>query len=331
MTVLILGGAGYVGSHATAEFLVRGYDVAVVDNLSTGHRAAVSDKARFYEGDIRDKAFLTDVFTKESDIEGIMHFCVYSLTRKSIYQPLLQYTLVDKSKKLIMCFEKHVGGAMLLLDVMHQFDVKHLVFSSTAGTFPIPRASPITGITPRNRIKSDLTLGKLMAWETAATDMTFVILRYFNVAGAKHYGITGDLMPDILQVALGQRDKVTIYGDDYHTEDGTCVRDYIGMSDLIEAHIKALEHLKAGGQPDIFNLGTRTGYSNLQVLETARQVIGHAIPAEIGPRQPGEPDTIVVNSNKASKLLDWKPTESLTDIISNAWQWCQKYPHDYRN
>lgn len=331
MTVLILGGAGYIGSHATDEFLARGYDVAVVDNLSTGHRAAVSDKARFYEGDIRDKAFLTDVFTKESDIEGIMHFCAYSLTRKSIYQPLLQYTLVDKSKKLLMCFEKHVGGAMLLLDVMHQFDVKHLVFSSTAGTFPIPKAPPINEIAPRNRIKSDLTLGELMIRETAATDMTFVSLRYFNVAGAKHYGITGDLMPDILQVALGQRDKVMIYGDDYPTKDGTCVRDYIGMTDLIDAYIKSLEYLKAGGKSYIFDLGTKTGYSNLQVLKTARQVTGHALPSKIGPRQPGEPDIMIVDSRKAHKILGWKPTESLTDSISNAWQWCQKYPHNYRN
>ena len=338
MTVLILGGAGYVGSHATDEFLARGYDVAVVDNLSTGHRAAVSDKARFYEGDIRDKAFLTDVFTKESDIEGVMHFCAYSLIRKSIYQPLMHYTLVDKSKKLLMCFENHVGGAMLLLDVMHQFDVKHIVFSSTAGTYPIPKAPPINEIAPRNRIKSDLTLGELMIRETAATDMTYVALRYFNVAGAKHDGSIGEahknethLIPIILQVALGQRDKVMIYGDDYQTEDGTCVRDYIGMTDLIEAHIKALEHLKAGGQSDTFNLGTRTGYSNLQVLETARQVTGHAIPAEIGPRRIGDPDALVANSNKADKLLDWRPTESLTDIISNAWQWHQKHPHGYRN
>lgn len=329
MTVLILGGAGYVGSHATAEFLARGYDVAVVDNLSTGHRAAVSDKARFYEGDIRDKAFLTYVFTKESNIEGVMHFCAYSLVGESMTKPL-------------MYFENNVGGAMTLLDVMQDFDVKHIVFSSTAATFGMPEDMPITETTPQNPInpygESKLIMEKMMAWQASATDMTYVALRYFNVAGAKHDGSIGEahknethLIPIILQVALGQRDKVMIYGDNYQTEDGTCVRDYIGMSDLIEAHIKALEHLKAGGQSDTFNLGTRTGYSNLQVLETARQVTGHAIPAEIGPRRIGDPDALVANSNKADKLLDWKPTESLTDIISNAWQWHQKHPHGYRN
>ena len=329
MTVLILGGAGYIGSHATDEFLARGYDVAVVDNLSTGHRAAVSDKARFYQGDIRDKAFLTDVFTQEKNIEGVMHFCAYSLVSESMTKPL-------------MYFENNVGGAMTLLEVMQDFDVKHIIFSSTAATFGMPEVMPITENTPQKPInpygESKLIMEKMMAWQASATDMTYVALRYFNVAGAKHDGSIGEahknethLIPIILQVALGQRDKVMIYGDDYQTEDGTCVRDYIGMTDLIEAHIKALEHLKAGGQSDTFNLGTRTGYSNLQVLETARQVTGHAIPAEIGPRRIGDPDALVANSNKADKLLDWRPTESLTDIISNAWQWHQKHPHGYRN
>ncbi len=259
MTVLILGGAGYIGSHATDEFLARGYDVAVVDNLSTGHRAAVADKARFYQGDIRDKAFLTDVFTQEKNIEGVMHFCAYSLVSESMSKPL-------------MYFENNVGGAMTLLDVMQDFDVKHIVFSSTAATFGIPEEMPITEKTPQNPInpygESKLIMEKMMAWQASATDMTYVALRYFNVAGAKHDGSIGEahknethLIPIILQVALGQRDKIMIYGDDYQTEDGTCVRDYIGMTDLIDAHIKSLEYLKAGGQSDAFNLGTKTGYS----------------------------------------------------------------------
>lgn len=202
-----------------------------------------------------------------------------------------------------MYFENNVGGAMTLLDVMQDFDVKHIVFSSTA-TFGIPEEMPITEKTPQNPInpygESKLIMEKMMAWQAAATDMTYVTLRYFNVAGAKHDGSIGEahknethLIPIILQVALGQRDKIMIYGDDYQTEDGTCVRDYIGMTDLIDAHIKSLEYLKAGGQSDAFNLGTKTGYSNLQVLETARQVTGQAIASEIGPRRIGDPDALI--------------------------------------
>ena len=329
MTVLILGGAGYIGSHATDEFLARGYDVAVVDNLSTGHRAAVADKVRFYEGDIRDKAFLSDVFTKEKNIEGVMHFCAYSLVGESMTKPL-------------MYFENNVGGAMTLLEVMQNFEVKHIVFSSTAATFGIPEEMPITEKTPQKPInpygESKLIMEKMMAWQAAATSMTYVALRYFNVAGAKHDGSIGEahknethLIPIILQVALGQRDKIMIYGDDYKTEDGTCVRDYIGMTDLIDAHIKALEYLKSGGQSDAFNLGTKTGYSNLQVLETARQVTGHAIPAEMGPRRVGDPDALVADSSKAQEILAWTPTEKLADIIQNAWTWHQKHPNGYED
>lgn len=168
--------------------------------------------------------------------------------------------------------------------------------------------------------------------------MTYVALRYFNVAGAKHDGSIGEahknethLIPIILQVALGQRDKIMIYGDDYQTEDGTCVRDYIGMTDLIDAHIKSLEYLKAGGQSDAFNLGTKTGYSNLQVLETARQVTGHAIASEIGPRRIGDPDALIADSSKAQEILAWTPTEKLADIIKNAWTWHQNHPHGYED
>jgi UDP-glucose 4-epimerase len=329
MTVLILGGAGYIGSHATDEFLARGYDVAVVDNLSTGHRAAVADKARFYQGDIRDKAFLTDVFTQEKNIEGVMHFCAYSLVGESMTKPL-------------MYFENNVGGAMTLLEVIQAFEVQHIVFSSTAATFGIPEEMPITEKTPQKPInpygESKLIMEKMMAWQAAATDMTYVALRYFNVAGAKHDGSIGEahknethLIPIILQVALGQREKIMIYGDDYQTQDGTCVRDYIGMTDLIDAHIKSLEYLKAGGQSDAFNLGTKTGYSNLQVLETARQVTGHAIPSEIGPRRIGDPDALVADSSKAQEILAWTPKEKLADIIQNAWTWHQNHPHGYED
>lgn len=327
MTVLVLGGAGYIGSHATDELLKRGYDVAVVDNLSTGHLAAVPDKVRFYQGDIRDKAFLSDVFTQEKTIEGVMHFCAYSLVGESMTKPL-------------MYFENNVGGAITLLEVMQDFGVKHIVFSSTAATFGMPETMPITEKTPQKPInpygESKLIMEKMMAWQSAATDMTYVALRYFNVAGAKHDGSIGEahknethLIPIILQVALGQREQITIYGDDYQTADGTCIRDYIGMTDLIDAHVKALEYLKAGGQSEAFNLGTKTGYSNLEVLEAARQVTGHAIPATIGPRRIGDPDALIADSQKAQEVLSWTPSESLTSIIESAWRWHQNHPDGY--
>lgn len=327
MTVLVLGGAGYIGSHATDELLKRGYDVAVVDNLSTGHFAAVPDKVRFYQGDIRDKAFLSDVFTQEKTIEGVMHFCAYSLVGESMTKPL-------------MYFENNVGGAITLLEVMQDFGIKHIVFSSTAATFGMPETMPITEKTPQKPInpygESKLIMEKMMAWQSAATDMTYVALRYFNVAGAKHDGSIGEahknethLIPIILQVALGQREQITIYGDDYQTADGTCIRDYIGMTDLIDAHVKALEYLKAGGQSEAFNLGTKTGYSNLEVLETARQVTGHAIPATIGPRRIGDPDALIADSQKAQEVLSWTPSESLTSIIESAWRWHQNHPDGY--
>lgn len=327
MTVLVLGGAGYIGSHATDELLKRGYDVAVVDNLSTGHLAAVPDKVRFYQGDIRDKAFLTEVFTQEKTIEGVMHFCAYSLVGESMTKPL-------------MYFENNVGGAITLLEVMQDFGVKHIVFSSTAATFGMPETMPITEKTPQKPInpygESKLIMEKMMAWQSASTDMTYVALRYFNVAGAKYDGSIGEahknethLIPIILQVALGQREQITIYGDDYQTADGTCIRDYIGMTDLIDAHVKALEYLKAGGQSEAFNLGTKTGYSNLQVLETARQVTGHAIPATIGSRRIGDPDALIADSQKAQEVLGWTPSESLTSIIESAWRWHQNHPDGY--
>ena len=329
MTVLILGGAGYIGSHATDEFLARGYDVAVVDNLSTGHRAAVSDKARFYQGDIRDKAFLTDVFTQEKNIEGVMHFCAYSLVSESMTKPL-------------MYFENNVGGAMTLLEVMQDFDVKHIVFSSTAATFGIPEEMPITEKTPQKPInpygESKLIMEKMMAWQAAATSMTYVALRYFNVAGAKLDATIGEdhdpethLIPIILQTALGQREYLGIYGEDYETPDGTCIRDYVYIEDLIAAHILALKYLQKGNESNIFNLGSNTGYSVKEMLEAAREVTGKEIPAKVLPRRIGDPSKLVASSEKAKMILGWQPqTTEIKQIIKTAWDWHVSHPKGYQ-
>lgn len=327
MTVLVLGGAGYVGSHAVSTLIEQGYDVAVVDNLVTGHREAVPDTVRFYKGDVRDKLFLDTVFTLERKIEGVMHFCAYSLVGESMQHPT-------------MYFDNNVGGCITILEAMTKYDVKHIIFSSTAATYGAPESSPISETTPQNPInpygESKLIMEKIMKWQTAATDMTYVALRYFNVAGAKCDGSIGEahknethLIPIILQVALGQRDEITIYGDDYHTADGTCVRDYIDMADLIAAHIKALEYLKSGGVSEQVNLGSSKGYSNLEVLEMARKVTGHPIPCRIGERRVGDPDALVADSSKANTVLGWSVTHDLEHIITNAWKWHQGHPKGY--
>ena len=305
------------------EFLARGYDVAVVDNLSTGHRAAVADKARFYEGDIRDKDFLADVFTKESDIEGVMHFCAYSLVGESMEKPL-------------MYFENNVGGAMTLLDVMHQFDVKHIVFSSTAATFGIPEVSPITETTPQNPInpygESKLIMEKMMKWTDIAHGLKYVALRYFNACGAHESGMIGEahapethLIPLILQVPLGKREFISIFGDDYDTADGTCIRDYIHVCDLAEAHILAMQYLVNGGESTICNLGNGEGFSVLEMIEAAREVTNHPIPAIISPRRAGDPAKLIASSQKAQEILGWKPQiTELEDIVESAWNWHKK-------
>lgn len=327
MTVLVLGGAGYVGSHAVMMLQEKGYDVAVVDNLVTGHRKAVPDDVRFYEGDVRDRSFMEKVFTTEKKIEGLMHFCAYSLVGESM-------------KKPAMYFDNNVGGCITILEMMEEFNVKHIVFSSTAATFGIPKESPISERTPQAPInpygESKLIMEKMMHWQSQATEMTYVALRYFNVAGASNDGHIGEahknethLIPIILQVALGQRETITIYGDDYNTPDGTCVRDYIDMEDLINAHIKALEYLKAGGKSDQFNLGSSKGYSNLEVLETARKVTQKEIPSQMGARRPGDPDSLVADSTKAGEILDWHVENDLEHIIKNAWNWHSGHPNGY--
>ncbi|MDR1013011.1 MAG: UDP-glucose 4-epimerase GalE [Lactobacillales bacterium] len=329
MTVLVLGGAGYIGSHATAALIERRYDVAVVDNLATGHHASLDSRARFYRGDIRDIDFMHQVFTKEKQLEGVMHFAAFSLVGESIKQPL-KY------------FNNNVYGAQVMLEVMQKFAVKHIVFSSTAATYGIPKKLPITEKMSTNPInpygQSKLMMEMMMKWQAQARQITYVSLRYFNVAGAKADGSIGEahqcethLIPIILQVALKQRVEVMIYGDDYKTFDGTNIRDYIHVEDLIDAHIRALEYLKQGGKSDIFNLGSANGYSNQEVLEAARKVTGYRIPAKIGARRPGDPDSLVASAKKAKEVLGWKAQfTSIKDIIASAWKWHKSHPDGYK-
>ena len=329
MAILVLGGAGYIGSHAVDQLVNKGYEVVVVDSLFTGHKAAVHEKAKFYEGDIRDKAFLNNVFEQEA-IDGVMHFAAFSLVGESVEKPL-KY------------FNNNVYGMQVLLEAMKDHDVKHIVFSSTAATYGEPEVVPISEDMPTNPKnpygESKLMMEKMMKWCDNAYGMKYVALRYFNVAGAKaDASIAEDhdpethLVPIILQVALGQRDSLKIFGDDYATPDGTCIRDYVQVEDLIAAHILALEYLKAGNPSDAFNLGSNDGYSVKEMLEAARAVTGKEIPAEVVPRRAGDPAQLVAASEKARSVLGWKPAYTdIKDIIRTAWNWHVSHPHGYED
>ncbi|ARW22877.1 UDP-glucose 4-epimerase GalE [Levilactobacillus brevis] len=329
MTVLVLGGAGYIGSHAVDRLVEKGYDVAVVDNLVTGHRAAVNAKARFYEGDVRDQAFLDGVFDKE-DVEGVIHFAAFSVVPESMKKPL-KY------------FDNNTAGMVSLLEVMNKHNVKKIVFSSTAATYGEPKQIPIKETDPQVPTnpygESKLMMEKIMRWSDEAYGIKFVALRYFNVAGAKEDGSIGEdhhpethLVPIILEVAAGERDQLAIFGDDYPTKDGTNVRDYVHVVDLADAHILALEYLKAGHDSDAFNLGSSTGFSNKEMLEAARKVTGKEIPAKMAPRRAGDPSTLIAASDKARKTLNWQPRfDNVEDIIRTAWNWKQTHPAGYND
>ncbi|AMY06479.1 UDP-glucose 4-epimerase GalE [Staphylococcus condimenti] len=329
MSVLVLGGAGYIGSHAADQLIEQGYDVAVVDNLGTGHRQAVPEAARFYEGDIRDKAFLNDVFEQEK-VEGVFHFCAYSLVGESVEKPL-EY------------FNNNVYGMQVLLEVMKAHNVNEIIFSSTAAVYGEPETIPIQEDAPKAPTnpygESKLMMEKMMHWCHNAYGVNYAALRYFNVAGAKEDGSIGEdhnpethLIPIVLQAALGQRDAITIFGTDYDTEDGSCVRDYLHVTDLIAAHILAYQYLKDGGESGAFNLGSSQGYSVIEIVEAARKATGIDIKAEIGERRAGDPSKLVASSDKAQRVLGWKPKhDDIHEIIETAWNWHQSHPNGYSN
>lgn len=327
MTVLVLGGAGYIGSHCVDQLVEGGYDVAVVDNLVTGHVDAIHKKARFYEGDVRDKEFLTGVFEKEN-IDSVVHFAAFSLVGESVEKPL-EY------------FNNNIYGMQILLEVMKEHDVKNIVFSSSAATYGEPKEALITEETPqmpKNPYgETKLVMEKMMKWCRVAYGMNYVALRYFNVAGAKADSSIGEdhtpethLVPIILQVALGQRKELMIFGDDYDTPDGTCIRDYVQVTDLIDAHILALEYLKNGGESTAFNLGSAEGFSVKEMLDAARSVTGKEIPAVIAKRRAGDPAVLVASPKKAKEVLGWKPKyNNVKDIIQTAWDWHVSHPNGY--
>lgn len=327
MAILVAGGAGYIGSHMVKDLIEHGEDVVVADNLSTGHRDAINPKAKFYEGDIRDRKFLDKVFDNE-DITAVVHFAAFSIVPESMSKPL-KY------------FDNNTGGMITLLEAMRDHHIKYIVFSSTAATYGVPEHMPIKETDPQNPINpyglSKLMMEKMMAWADKAYGIKFVALRYFNVAGAAPDGTIGEdhgpethLVPIILQVAQGKRKELSIFGDDYNTPDGTNVRDYVHVMDLADAHILAIKYLEAGNKSNAFNLGSSTGFSNKQMLEAAREVTGKPIPAKMAPRRPGDPDSLVAASDKARTILGWKPKyDDVHDIIATAWKWHSTHPKGY--
>ena len=324
MAYLVLGGAGYIGSHAVNKLIENNYDVIVVDNLQSGHEEAINSKAKFYKGDIRDKNFLSDVFKKEN-IDGVFHFAANSIVGESMKEPL-------------MYFNNNVYGMQILLEVMKEHNVNKIVFSSTAATYGEPKQVPITEdmeTCPTNTYgETKLVMEKMMKWCDKAYGMKYVALRYFNVAGAHVSGSIGEdhspethLIPLILQVPLGKREFISIFGDDYDTEDGTCIRDYIHVIDLANAHILAVEHLRGGNSSNIFNLGNGSGFSVKEMIEAARRVTGHEIPAKICERRAGDPARLIASAEKARNTLKWSPKyTNVEDIIASAWNWHKNNP-----
>lgn len=316
--LLVTGGAGYIGSHTVKHFIERHEDVIVVDNLQSGYRESVNTND-FYQIDIRDSESLNKVF-KDHNIEAVVHFAANSLVGESMEKPYEYY-------------HNNVFGMLCLLNAMKLNKVNNIVFSSTAATYGEPKKIPILEddeTNPTNTYgETKLAMEKMMKWFDHAYGIKYVSLRYFNAAGAHEDGSIGEahipethLIPLILQVPLGKRKKIHVFGNDYPTEDGTCVRDYIHVMDLASAHYKALEYLRNNNESNIFNLGNGNGYSVKEVIETARKVTGHPIPAEINERRVGDPAVLIASSERAKNILKWKPQyDALEKIVADAWNW----------
>ncbi len=325
MKVLVTGGAGYIGSHAVRLLERAGHEVWVYDNLSLGHRAAVP-KGRLIEGPLMDRSRLVEALGSKR-IEAVMHFAAFASVNESVTDPAKYY-------------QNNVVASLNLLEAMREVDVKKIVFSSTTATYGVPERVPITEEEPQKPINpygfAKLVIERALADYAHAYGFAYAALRYFNAAGASAEGNLGEdhdpethLIPIVLQVALGQRQQITIYGDDYPTPDGTCIRDYIHVDDLGAAHVLALAHLKQGEGLQ-FNLGTGCGASVREVIEACRRVTGHAIPTVLGPRRAGDPPELVADSRKAQQVLNWRPQYmDVESIVRTAWQWHSSHPRGY--
>jgi len=324
VVILVTGGAGYIGSICAEELLKKGYEVVVIDNLQEGHREALPPEAVFYEGNCGDRVFLEEIFQRHP-IDTVMHFAAEATVGISMTDPRL-------------FFENNVAFGLVLLDVMRVFQCKKMIFSSTAAVFGYPEYIPIDEHHPEKPInaygESKLMFEKILDWYHTAYGLKYNSFRYFNAAGASErlgevHKTETHLIPIILHTALEKRVKIDIFGSDYDTRDGTCVRDYLHVIDIAQAHILGLANL--GKKPDAkYNLGNGVGFTNLEVLRTAEKVTGRKIPFEITERRPGDPDRLVASSLLAREELGWEPSyPSLESIIGSAWQWHSEHPDGY--
>jgi UDP-glucose 4-epimerase len=325
VNILVTGGAGYIGSIVTEELITQGDTVVVFDNLYYGHRAAVHPQATFIKGELADRTAVKSLF-ETHDIQAVMHFASYTLVGESMEKPF-------------MYLGDNITNGLNLLQEAVAHDVRRFILSSTANLFDDPERMPIDEeerIVPGSPYgESKNILERMLYWLDRVYGFRYAALRYFNAAGASPTGERGEdhdpethLIPLVLQVALGKRDRITIFGDDYPTPDGTCVRDYIHVNDLAQAHILALQALDEGSRT--YNLGNSGGASVKEVIETCHQVTGRPIPAEVGPRRPGDPAVLVASSDKIRRELGWEPKyPDLRTIIEHAWEWHRTHPDGY--
>lgn len=325
MNVLVVGGAGYIGSHAVALLIAHGHKVVVFDNLSLGHAGSVPEDT-LVVGEMNDSA-LVEKTLRENEIDVVMHFAALAEVGESVKDPASYY-------------QNNVVAALSLLEAMRRADVKNFVFSSTTATYGQPDKVPIAETTPQNPINpygfTKLVIERALADYAHAYGFAYAALRYFNAAGAHPSGRIGEhhepeshLIPIVLQVALGQREHITVFGDDYPTPDGTCIRDYIHVEDLAEAHLRAVERLQPG-KGICVNLGTGKGISVREIINACREVTGHAIPEVMGQRRPGDPAELVADASLAEELLDWKAKYTdVREVVETAWRWHQSHPHGY--
>ncbi len=323
-TILVTGGAGYIGSHAVLALQAKGYDVVILDNLVYGHQDIVENnlKAELIVGDTSDRALLDQIF-QTREIAAVMHFAAYAYVGESVTNPAKYY-------------HNNVFGSLTLLEAMQNAGIDKFVFSSTCATYGVPETVPIPETHPQNPINpygaSKLMVERILQDFDTAYNLQSVIFRYFNAAGADPNGQAGEdhnpethLIPLILLAALGKRDAIKIFGTDYPTRDGTCIRDYIHVTDLAQAHVLGLEYLLAGGASEIFNLGNGNGFTVREMIATAKAVTEKDFTVEEAERRPGDPPMLVGSSEKARQILNWQPQYSdLKQIIGHAWQWHQK-------
>jgi len=329
MNILVTGGAGYIGSHAVRKLIEAGHSVVVLDHLSYGHRAAVSDAVPFYQVDLKETDRIEEILRKHQ-IQAVMHFAAFISVGESMQKPLLYY-------------QNNTAGAMSLLEAMERVGVKRFVFSSTAAVYGQPEEMPIVETTRQQPInpygRSKWFVEQILRDIVAADpEFGFVVFRYFNVAGAANDASIGEdhkpethLVPLVLFAAMGKRENITVFGTDYPTPDGTCIRDYVHVNDLVDAHVLGIETL-SGGDARFYNLGIGRGYSVKEILDAAKNATGREIPVKFGDRREGDPARLFANSDKVQRELGWKPLHTdVEEVIASAWRWHTTHPNGYED